>query len=167
MAISQKIPPFSPASDWPRTARPKLAREVFLLRAAPPPQTIDTWERALIEEARRLDPDEPLPVGAVILRDNLQYNRPLRLNRTAAQIVAWCNGQWTVAELEQKVAEWLSWTPEQARQVVQQVLDFLAQRGMLEDARRRVRRWTFFLNPVRLVRALEYIVGYHLFHKYR
>ena len=105
--------------------------------------------------------------AAVTLRDGLEYDRPFRHNRASAQIVAWCNEERTVVELEQAAAEQLGWTPEQAHQAVENVLNFLAQHGMLETRRRRLRRWAFGLNPVRLVRVLEYIVGYHVFHKYQ
>jgi hypothetical protein len=155
------------AGAWPSTARPKLAREVFLIRSGPPPQTKDTWERALIEQARRLDRTEPLPNVPIILRDNLQYDRPHRLNYTAAQIVAWCDGRCTVADLEQKAIEHLHWTPEQAQQGVRNALDFLKQQGMLEGVRRRLQWCLYVVNPLRLARIVEYYVGYHVFHKYR
>ena len=163
MGMSKEV---STAVAWPPTARPKLAREVFLIRTGSPPETRDTWERALIEQARRLDPTEPLPNAPIILRDNLQYNHPYRLSYTAAQIVAWCDGQRTVADLEQKTIEYLHWAPEQAHQAVQDVLNFLTQQGMLEGIRRRLQLLLYVVNPLRIARALEYYVGYHMFHKY-
>ncbi len=164
--MSRSDKPRFMASNWSSAARPKLAREVFLLRREPTTDTIDTWERALIEKARRLPIDQHLPVGKVNLRDNLQYDRFYQLNHSSAQIVAWCNGQRTVLELEQAAAEKFGWTPEQARQAVKEVLTFLTEKGMLEGPRRSLRRLAFVLNPFRVARVLEYIVGYHLFHKY-
>jgi len=129
------------------------------------PEATDPLKQALIEQSRRLDLDEPLPPEPVILRDDLRYNRSFRLNHTSAQIAAWCSGEWTVAEIERKMVDRFDCSPEEAHRAVREVVDFLAQRRMLEGARRRLQRWGFFLNPMRLARILKYLIGYYFSHR--
>lgn len=155
------------AGDWSPTSKPRLARGVNILIDEPAPPTKDTWELALIEKTRRLDLNQPIPETNVVLRDDMNYDRPFRLNYTAAQTIAWLNGERTVAEVEQRIVDTFGGTPEQAQQTLQQVLGFLTSNHMLDSWKRRLRYSTFFINPIRLFRGIKYVVGYHAFHKYR